>query len=80
MCPQSHPTKEGNSKGSDRGEVERGSIPRHRAIYEELLSEIQTGVYQPGERLPSEALLCERFNASRITVAKAFETLQRADW
>ena len=52
-------------------------LPRHRAIYEELLSEIQTGVYKPGERLPSEALLCERFQASRITVAKAFQTLQR---
>lgn len=49
----------------------------HRAIYEQLLSEIQTGVYKRGERLPSEALLCERFGASRITVAKAFQTLQR---
>ncbi len=77
MCPQSHATRNGNSRGSDRVEVERGNIPRHRAIYEELLSEIQSGVYQPGERLPSEALLCERFNASRITVAKAFENLQR---
>jgi DNA-binding LacI/PurR family transcriptional regulator len=51
-------------------------IPMHRAIYEELLGEIQSGVYGPGERLPSEALLCERFGASRITVAKAFQTLQ----
>ena len=53
------------------------AVPRHRAIYEELLAEIQTGVYKPGERLPSEALLCERFDASRITVAKAFQGLQR---
>ena len=52
-------------------------MPRHRAIYEELLAEIQSGVYKPGDRLPSEALLCERFDASRITVAKAFQTLQR---
>jgi GntR family transcriptional regulator of arabinose operon len=52
-------------------------IPRHRAIYEALLAEIQTGLYKPGERLPSEAALCERFQASRITVAKAFQTLQR---
>jgi GntR family transcriptional regulator of arabinose operon len=52
-------------------------VPRHRAIYEELLAEIQSGVYKPGERLPSEALLCERFDASRITVAKAFQGLQR---
>jgi DNA-binding LacI/PurR family transcriptional regulator len=52
-------------------------LPRHRAIYEELLAEIRSGVYKPGERLPSEAILCERFQASRITVAKAFQSLQR---
>jgi len=52
-------------------------MPRHRAIYKELLAEIQSGVYKPGERLPSEAVLCERFQASRITVAKAFQSLQR---
>ena len=55
----------------------RPEVPRHRAIYETLLGEIQSGVYKPGERLPSEALLCERFAASRITVAKAFQSLQR---
>ncbi len=52
-------------------------LPRHRVIYEELLQEIRSGVYKPGDRLPSEALLCERFDASRITVAKAIQTLQR---
>jgi GntR family transcriptional regulator, arabinose operon transcriptional repressor len=55
----------------------RSEMPRHRMIYEQLLSEIQSGVYKPGERLPSEAILCERFQASRITVAKAFQSLQR---
>ncbi len=54
-------------------------LPRHRVIYEELLKEIQTGIYKPGDRLPSEAVLCERFDASRITVAKAIQTLQRQD-
>lgn len=52
-------------------------IPRHRAIYEELLAEIKSGVYKQGERLPSEAILCERFQTSRITVSKAFQSLQR---
>jgi GntR family transcriptional regulator of arabinose operon len=51
--------------------------PRHRAIYEELLRELQNGVYQPGDRMPSEAALCERFDASRITVGKAFQALQQ---
>ena len=57
--------------------AESAEPPRHRTIYEELLADLRTGVYKPGDRLPSEALLCERFQASRITVAKAFQTLQR---
>jgi DNA-binding LacI/PurR family transcriptional regulator len=51
-------------------------LPMHRKIYRELLREIQNGTYRPGDRLPSEALLCERFDASRITVAKAIQQLQ----
>ena len=51
-------------------------LPRHRQIYQELLREIQNGTYQPGDRLPSEAVLGERFDASRITVAKAIQQLQ----
>ncbi len=64
------PTETGNAKTP-------AELPRHRVIYEALLAEIQSGLYKPGERLPSEAVLCERFQASRITVAKAFQTLQR---
>jgi len=52
------------------------NLPRHRQIYQELLREIRMGVYKPGDRLPSEALLGERFDASRITVAKAIQQLQ----
>ena len=54
-------------------------LPRHRTIYDELLGEIRSGVYRSGDRLPSEAALCERFHASRITVAKAIQNLQRQD-
>ena len=66
-------------KDSSAGEsrVASSPTPRHRLIYEELLAEIQAGVYKPGDRLPSEALLCQRFDASRITVAKAVQSLQR---
>lgn len=55
----------------------RSELPLHRAIYEQLLKEIENGTYGVGDRLPSEAVLCERFSASRITVAKAIGTLQR---
>jgi len=72
--------KTGPVRSNDSSKMDEGGkadMPRHRLIYEQLLSEIQSGVYKPGERLPSEAVLCERFQASRITVAKAFQSLQR---
>ena len=63
--------------GRSKNKIPAAGVPLHRAIYEALLAEIQGGLYKPGERLPSEALLCKRFGASRITVAKAFQGLQR---
>jgi DNA-binding LacI/PurR family transcriptional regulator len=72
--------KSSSNRARDLSQGEDGTkpeMPRHRLIYEQLLSEIQSGVYKPGSRLPSEAVLCERFQASRITVAKAFQSLQR---
>jgi GntR family transcriptional regulator of arabinose operon len=58
-------------------EASQADVPLYRAIYETLLEEIQSGLYPLGARLPSEALLCKRFHASRITVAKAFQSLER---
>lgn len=52
-------------------------LPLHRAIYEALGSAIRNGEYGSGDRLPSEAELCKRFDASRITVAKAIQSLQQ---
>ena len=54
-----------------------GATTLHRAIYQELVREVTGGVYRPGDRMPSESALCERFGASRITVAKAIQALQR---
>jgi DNA-binding LacI/PurR family transcriptional regulator len=65
------------STSSQTEDSAKPEVPRHRLIYEELLGEIQSGMYKPGDRLPSEAVLCERFQASRITIAKAFQSLQR---
>jgi GntR family transcriptional regulator, arabinose operon transcriptional repressor len=52
------------------------AIPKYRQVYEDLHSAIRTGSFQPGERLPSEAELGERYNTSRITIAKALKELQ----
>ncbi len=53
------------------------NLPLHKAIYEVLRDGILQGNYQHGERLPSEAALCEHFDTSRITIAKAIHSLQR---
>src|SRR5271168_1383491 len=50
--------------------------PMHRVIYDTLLAEIHQGEFRSGDRLPSEVELCERFQSSRITVAKAINSLQ----
>ncbi len=53
------------------------AVTLHQTIYKELVRQVTEGVYRPGDRMPSEAVLCERFGASRITVAKAIHALQR---
>ncbi len=59
-----------NSTGSSAG------VPKYRRIYDELFTAITAGIYRPGDRLPSEAELGERYQTSRITVAKALSELQ----
>jgi len=51
--------------------------PKHRQVFDSLLFAIRSGVYNPGDRLPSEAELGKTFSASRITVARAVNELQR---
>lgn len=49
--------------------------PLHWTISEKLRSEIEAGVYAPGELLPSEFDLGELFGVSRTTVRKAIANL-----
>lgn len=51
------------------------SIPLHLAISEKLSAQILSGVYSPGEQLPSEHQLTLQFNVSRITVRRAIANL-----
>ncbi|MEO0476126.1 MAG: GntR family transcriptional regulator [Planctomycetota bacterium] len=53
------------------------STTKHGMILEQLLKELTSGLYQPGDRLPADAEFVERFNASRPTVAKALQELER---
>lgn len=50
--------------------------PKYQRIADELRREIKAGVYQPGERLPSEAALLDRFRRSFPTLA--LPTLRQA--
>ncbi|NGP46146.1 GntR family transcriptional regulator [Bacillaceae bacterium SIJ1] len=44
-------------------------------IYNSILSQIQLGFYQAGDRVPSEIELAEAFNVSRITTKRALDML-----
>ena len=52
-------------------------LPKHRLVFEQLYQEIQSGKYKVQARLPSEAELGKTFDASRITIARAMNELQR---
>lgn len=51
---------------------------RYRAIADELRRRVESGELAPGRLLPSEAELSAAYDASRVTVRKALESL-RAD-
>lgn len=50
--------------------------PRHRDIADDLRQQIATGHLQPGERLPSETVLAERYAVSTVTLRHALAALQ----
>ncbi|MFD0716364.1 GntR family transcriptional regulator [Paenibacillus sp. GCM10027626] len=45
-------------------------------IKEQLLKQIQSGVYTVGQKLPTEAALCELYSASRTTIRLALSELE----
>ncbi|GGW79505.1 GntR family transcriptional regulator [Streptomyces lomondensis] len=54
-----------------------GSVPsRHHEIAEDLRHQITTGRIKPGERLPSEAGLADRYKVSTVTLRRALAVLQ----
>jgi GntR family transcriptional regulator len=50
-------------------------IPFYVQLKELLLEHIEDGTWQPGDQLPSEAELCERFGVSRTVVRQALTEL-----
>ncbi len=52
------------------------SLPIYAQIANELRRSIRQGVYKPGERLPTEAQLAERFGVNRHTLRRAVSLLK----
>lgn len=60
------------------GKIDRKSgIPLYLQLIDILVYAIDNHVYQPGEQLPSERELCEKYELSRITVRQALNELER---
>ena len=51
----------------------------YSAIEADLRQKILSGQYKAGEKLPTEAELCEAFGVSRITVRRAIQNLVEDD-
>lgn len=51
------------------------TLPRYKQIYKDILEKIENGIYQEGDKLPSEKELSEEYFVSRITSKQALELL-----
>jgi GntR family transcriptional regulator len=58
-----------------RSVIAQDKSPLHSLISEKLREQITSGMYAPGEQLPSEHQLIEQFGVSRITVRRAIANL-----
>jgi GntR family transcriptional regulator, transcriptional repressor for pyruvate dehydrogenase complex len=47
------------------------------SVLEQLLEEFQQGLFKPGDRLPTERELMERFSVGRSTIREALQSLTR---
>jgi GntR family transcriptional regulator len=54
-----------------------GPVPLHHQVYLDLSSAMDDGEWKPGDRLPTERELAERYGCSLITVRRALSELVR---
>lgn len=50
---------------------------KYKQLYQWLVTEIETGKYTAGQKLPSENMLCMKFQLSRQTVRNALDELEK---
>jgi GntR family transcriptional regulator len=60
-----------------RFQLERGPIPLHHQVFRDLQSALDAGEWRPGDRMPTERELAERYGCSLITVRHALGELVR---
>ncbi len=53
-----------------------GPVPLYHQLKQALQSDMEQGIYKPGERLPSEPELVREYGVSRITVRQALDELE----
>lgn len=60
-----------------RYRLELGPVPLHHQVYLDLKGAIEGGELRPGDRLPPERELAQRYGCSLITVRRALDELSR---
>src|SRR6266487_568815 len=51
----------------------------YEQLYRHVLDRLRAGELRPGDRVPSESELADRFGVSRITSRRALQALERAN-
>ena len=52
-----------------------GAVPLYQQLYDAILSKIESGEYEHGQRIPSEPQLSEMYGIGRVTVRSALQRL-----
>ena len=60
--------------------AEKKTTPIYQQIIEQIISYIQDGTLQPGDKLPAERKLAEYYQVNRSTVVHALEELASLGW
>ncbi|PWI58920.1 GntR family transcriptional regulator [Sulfoacidibacillus thermotolerans] len=61
----------------NRSIIRKNGIPLYVQVKERILSDIRTGVYQSGDKLPTERELSAMIGVSRNTISQAYHELER---
>ena len=57
--------------------MEKKTQKLYEEVADRLLGQIQSGVYQQGDRLPAERILSKEYGVSRSVIREAFRFLER---